>query len=319
MSQALVEYYELAKTSIEYHSKSQVLKGSPVLFRFLTKAFELRFLVANGDAGIEVTSDEVDQLEGLVIDVALTLVLKLNDATFRPFFIQLVDWASIGQKKNYAKSMPRAVTLFRFLKALCERLKSLVTKYMSYILELTSDLLQQPSTEDSWSALILSSILGALEKSFEFDQDGKLSTSHLLNNTDHCPEFWQSPSHFSAVAEPLLLQLGRPNGDLITEHVIPTITALASAVTSNEHYKTINAEILKLMRSESTATRLAAVKCERSLTDRLGEDWLVLLPEMLPFITELLEDDNEQVERETRAWIRVVEDVLGESLEGMLQ
>jgi U3 small nucleolar RNA-associated protein 10 len=169
-----VEYYELAKTSIEYHSKSQVLKGSPVLFRFLIKAFELRYLAMNGNTGVEVSSDEVDQLEDLVIDIALTLVLKLNDATFRPFFIQLVDWASIGQKKDYTDSLPRAVTLFRFLKALCGRLKSLVTKYMSYILELTSDLLQQPFTEDSQTALILPSILGALEKSFEHDQDGKL-------------------------------------------------------------------------------------------------------------------------------------------------
>jgi U3 small nucleolar RNA-associated protein 10 len=178
-SQALVEYYELAKTSIEYHSKSQVLKGSPVLFRFLIKAFELRYLVMTGDAGVKVSLDEVDQLEDLVIDVTLTLVLKLNDATFRPFFIQLVDWASFKQKKNYTGPMPRAVTLFRFLKTLCGRLKSLVTNYMSYILELTSDLLQQPFTEDSQTALMLSSILGALEKSFEHDQDGKSDCSEF--------------------------------------------------------------------------------------------------------------------------------------------
>lgn len=73
------------------------------------------------------------------------------------------------------------------------------------------------------------------------------------------------------------------------------------------------------MRSDSAAVRLTAVKCERSLTDRHGEDWLALLPEMLPFIVELLEDDDEMVEKETRTWIRSVEDILGESLEGMLQ
>jgi U3 small nucleolar RNA-associated protein 10 len=73
------------------------------------------------------------------------------------------------------------------------------------------------------------------------------------------------------------------------------------------------------MRADESATRLATVKCERSLTDRLGEDWLAMLPEMLPFITELLEDDEEAVEKETRLWIRSVEDILGESLEGMLQ
>jgi len=73
------------------------------------------------------------------------------------------------------------------------------------------------------------------------------------------------------------------------------------------------------MRSDDATVRLAAVKCERSLTERLGEEWLALLPEMLPVIAEVLEDDDEGVERETRAWIKGVEEVLGESLEGMLR
>ena len=40
---------------------------------------------------------------------------------------------------------------------------------------------------------------------------------------------------------------------------------------------------------------------------------------MLPFISELQEDDDETVERETLGWIRKIEDVLGESLTPMLQ
>jgi U3 small nucleolar RNA-associated protein 10 len=73
------------------------------------------------------------------------------------------------------------------------------------------------------------------------------------------------------------------------------------------------------MRSEHAHTRLATVLCEQSLTRRLGEEWLGLLPEMLPFISELMEDDDEGVERETQRWKNGMEEVLGESLEGMLQ
>ena len=65
--------------------------------------------------------------------------------------------------------------------------------------------------------------------------------------------------------------------------------------------------------------RLAAVKCEQELTDRLGEEWLSMLPEMLPFISELQEDDDEVVEKETHRWIVKIEGVLGESLDSMLQ
>ena len=76
--------------------------------------------------------------------------------------------------------------------------------------------------------------------------------------------------------------------------------------------------ILKNMRSDRAAVRLAAIQTERALTERLGEEWLVLLPEMLPFISEALEDDDEVVEKEVQMWIIGIERILGESLSPML-
>lgn len=134
-------------------------------------------------------------------------------------------------------------------------------------------------------------------------------------------DFWQAPSHFEAMAQPLLAQLAHSKDPSIREslNVIPSITGLAGAAASPEHHKALNSALLKLMRDEDTLIRLAAVRCEQNLTDKLGEDWLALLPEMLPFISELQEDDDEVVERETLSWIRQIEGILGESLEGMLQ
>ena len=72
------------------------------------------------------------------------------------------------------------------------------------------------------------------------------------------------------------------------------------------------------MRSDEPAVRLAAVQCEMSLTEKLGEEWLSMLPEMLPFISEAQEDDDERVEREVGRWIVKIEGILGESLDSML-
>ena len=81
----------------------------------------------------------------------------------------------------------------------------------------------------------------------------------------------------------------------------------------------MNSAILPYMRSESSAVRLAAVQCESALTERLGEEWLTLLPEMLPFISEALEDDDEGVDREGQRGGVGIEGILGESLNPMLQ
>lgn len=101
--------------------------------------------------------------------------------------------------------------------------------------------------------------------------------------------------------------------------IVPAITELASAADSATQNKELNSALLQHMRSENPLIRLAAVQCQESLTSRLGEEWLTLLPEILPFIVELQEDNNETVEHETRKWVTKIEETLGESLNPMLQ
>jgi U3 small nucleolar RNA-associated protein 10 len=102
---------------------------------------------------------------------------------------------------------------------------------------------------------------------------------------------------------PLLNLLTFPDTTAVTADVIPAITELAAASASSlDNHREMNAVLLKYMRNEEAHTRLATVLCEQSLTKRLGEEWLGLLPEMLPFISELREDDDEMVERWVRIW-----------------
>lgn len=136
-------------------------------------------------------------------------------------------------------------------------------------------------------------------------------------------DFWQAPSHFNSILPPLLSQLSEastllnPTPSLFSV-LNNTITELAVAVASTDHQKELNAAIMKHTRSDNPDVRLAAVKCEQSLTERLGEEWLGSLSEMLPFISELQQDDDETVERETLRWIKRMEQILGESLDPML-
>lgn len=180
-----------------------------------------------------------------------------------------------------------------------------MTGYSAYILEQAAFILQNVKPEGESEQLLLKALLQTLIASFNNDQD----------------DFWQNPTHFDAIMQPLLDQVTFANEPDIRDSldIVSAVTGLAGAAASPEHHKTLNSAILKLMRHDNELTRLAAVKCEQSLTEKLGEDWLALLPEMLPFISELQEDDDEDVERETTAWIRQMEGTLGESLEGMLQ
>ena len=97
--------------------------------------------------------------------------------------------------------------------------------------------------------------------------------------------------------------------------MVPALSELAVATDSPDNYK----DLLPLYElCVALGVELAALKAEQALTDRLGEEWLTLLPEMLPYISELMEDEDEMVERETRKWVKGIEDILGEKLDDML-
>lgn len=55
------------------------------------------------------------------------------------------------------------------------------------------------------------------------------------------------------------------------------------------------------------------------LVARLSEEYLVLLPETLPFLAELLEDAELAVESAAAALVRRLEELSGESLEQYLR
>ncbi|KAF2787947.1 U3 small nucleolar RNA-associated protein 10 [Melanomma pulvis-pyrius CBS 109.77] len=297
--EASQEQLDLILSTIESQTKSQLIKTSPTLFGLLLEVFDLRGAIDSRPGDESFDDDELEKLEDCFIESVLGMTLKLNDATFRPFFIQLVDLASTSSKLD----MSRSITFCKFLAAFFEKFKSIVTSYSSYIVEHIAHLLEYLSKGEGEPEL-RSAVLNALQKTFQHDQDG----------------FWQAPSHYGAIMPPLLKQLTINSPSEVTDSVIPAITDLAAASSSSvDNHREMSGVLLKYMRSEDAHTRLATVKCEQSLTQRLGEEWLGLLPEMLPFISELREDDDEMVERETQRWITMMEEILSEDLDAMLQ
>lgn len=286
---------------IDKHSKASVAKNVSNLSAIFLGALDLRRLEHAKGHTITVKLAEV---EDAVNDVALKMVYKLNDAAFRPVFSQLIEWSSSGLPKSDALgTVLRQQSVYGFLHKFFDNLKSIVTSYATYVLESAAKVLSDTNPKDAEQRELWKRVLTTLTKCFEHDQD----------------DFWQAPAHFSAVGPVLVEQLKHaPHMDL-TEVLIPAVVELAAAADSQEHQKELNTALLKHLRSETAAIRLAVVMCEQALVDKVGEEWLSMLPEMLPFISELQDDDDEVVDRETHRWIVKIEGVLGESLDSMLQ
>ncbi|KAF4550789.1 BP28CT (NUC211) domain-containing protein [Elsinoe fawcettii] len=284
-------------------TKPAMAKHHTAVLSVLKQTFDVRSRIAPANEEVDLGEAEIGVLDSHRDSIMMKAIMKLNDATFRPFFASLVEWAT--EESEEEPSTQRQLSLYNFLGTFFDTLKSLVTSYSSYIMEHASSALTSLSVTSKADRALLAKITAALTAAFTHDQD----------------DFWAAPSHFGKMYPALITQLQKSRSiakeDSIS--IIPTIVELASAASSQDHLKELNGELLKMMRSRETHVRLAAVKTERALTEKLGEDWLALLPEMLPIIGEVQEDADEGVEREVLAWIKGIEGVLGESLEGMLQ
>ncbi|RDH38322.1 U3 small nucleolar RNA-associated protein 10 [Aspergillus welwitschiae] len=304
--------------AIEKHPKSATVKNIAVLTSILFKAFDLRREQVSLDTQATFELSDVDEIEDIINEVTIKMIYKLNDTTFRPIFTKLLEWATTGVPKKDARgSLARLTTFYRFLQVFFGTLQSIVTGYSSYIIENVVSVLGKanPSNQDTKSLWLAT--MRMLKNSFEHDQD----------------EFWQSPSHLTVIAQPLISQLAHAKNSstasIVIAEAVPALTELAVAADSTDNHKELNTVLMRLLRpsagpsgktagGENPHTRLAALKAQQSLTEQLGEEWLALLPEMLPYISELMEDEDENVEREVRKWVKQIEDVLGERLDDML-
>ena len=74
-------------------------------------------------------------------------------------------------------------------------------------------------------------------------------------------------------------------------YLIPCLGQLAVAAGSDVRWKPLNHQILMHTRNENPLIRLVALKVLNELYERLGEEMLVLFPETIPFLAELMEGE----------------------------
>jgi U3 small nucleolar RNA-associated protein 10 len=102
--------------------------------------------------------------------------------------------------------------------------------------------------------------------------------------------------------------------------VSQTLTALAAAAGNEQLWKPLNYSLLQACGNGKRAeVRKTGVKSLLNIIQTLGEEYMVLLPECLPVLSELLEDEDESIIALAKECIHQGEELLGESLEDSLR
>ncbi|KAL3232571.1 U3 small nucleolar RNA-associated protein 10 [Nakaseomyces bracarensis] len=292
-------FLSLLEATVEKIDKKSATSQSPTFFKLLICLFEYRCYST-------FDKNTISRIEASAHTVANAYVLKMNDKVFRPLFVILVKWAFDGEgvRTESIDESERLIAFFKFFNKLQENLRGIITSYFTYLIEPTNELLKRFISGDFVDINLRRLVVNSLTSSFKYDRD----------------EYWQSSSRFELICPSLVDQL-RNIEPSIGKYLVKAIGSLAANNSSvDEHNQIMNKLLVEHMKSTcSSNEKLWAVKTVKLIYSKVGENWLVLLPQMVPIIAELLEDDNEEVESEVRGGlVRVMENVLGEPFDRYL-
>ncbi|ANZ75034.1 BA75_01910T0 [Komagataella pastoris] len=282
------------ESTIEKIDKRSAINQATSFMKFLFATFEYRTR-----SKFEINT--VNRIEASLFSSGIQYVMKLNDKTFRPIFASIGRWAFAGENAPHNLSeVDRLKAFFRFFNKMQDSLKGIITSYYSYILEDVIALLKRFSSGELVDLSLRRATLVSLISSFKYDQQ----------------EYWHSQARYDSVSKVLVDQLVNIEED-VGKQLVKALAFLAQDCSTDEHNKQLNDLLLKHLKSDcKSREKYWTIQAVQLIYKKVGENWLSLLPQLIPLIAELLEDDDEEVEMLVRSnLVGVIEGVLGEPLD----
>ncbi|WWC92888.1 uncharacterized protein L201_007850 [Kwoniella dendrophila CBS 6074] len=292
-------FFDLLRLTLKNATREELPSMMKNVFAFFLDVFDLRHRLQSR----KVDFTTINDIEESAIGSFLELVTKLNEATFKPLFIRLYDWAVIdladGKAIDDGRLIERKIVLLHVMMGLLVKFKNLLSPYMATLLPHIQELLlaySEGSIEDEQLHKLLLDVLG---KSFEVDEG----------------VYWTDQLYLQIL--PLLIsQISIFTSDsLSNESLMDCLTKLAgSASNSNSEnvLRRLNSSICLKTRSDDILTRLKSLKILNNIWENNLQDLISFVPETVSeFLTELLEDESKDIELLARKLLTTIESVTG--------
>lgn len=296
------------------------------LFSVVLRALDIR-----RSAPVGASEESLDVVEGKAVDACVALALKCTESEFLPFFLQCVEWAR-ARSGEADVTRTRLAALFRLAASLADELRAVFVPFFRHVLDLAAAALdvgadpssgkkkrrsagsEDLSANDIWRMRRWT--LAALRRCFQYDNVGFLD-SNRYNML------------YPLVVEQLKAKPPPSDSDeddydsfavegSFGYEVVGACASLLAAAPDDAHWKPLHRAILMCGRDDAARTRVLVVKTMNLVVDKLQEEYLVLLPEAIPFLAELTEDIEPEIERMTRKLTKRLSELSGEDLKTLM-
>ncbi|EDV59140.1 HEAT repeat-containing protein 1 homolog [Drosophila erecta] len=292
---------QLLLQSIRHNPAAQLLPVQDPLSELFLQALNFRQQVRGRGLQRQLVSD----VEAAISETFVTWILKLSETSFRPMYSRVHKWALESSSRE------TRLTYFLLTNRIAEALKSLFVLFASEFVEDSSRLLTEHNSIRPEFEVV------------EREDDVELLTA-ILNTLHHvflyCSEDFINDHRFNALMPPLVNQLENELvlGNESLQQVLSNCIAQLAVATNDVMWKQLNSQVLLKTRTPTPEVRILAFNSCVAIARKLGESYAPLLPETVPFIAELLEDEHQRVEKNTRSAVQELETILGEPVQKYL-
>ena len=299
----LTNLLSILEESLLHVDKSELLSSHKALNEILIHTLDFR-------TNVSTENEVISRVEEACGNVYVNFVLKLSERLFKPLYLQLREWAT-----NEESATQRLVPFYLLSYKLANKLKSIFSMYLIYFIENVVEVLTRTHSDTQLENQI-------------FSEDDEL-TCELLNKTLQCvesclkhdQEHVLTREYFDLLKHPLSSQLTNFTGgnetfqNRVTNYLIPCMTQFALRAEQVGMRKELTAEILIFSKNSSPKVRFASLLTLDSLFNHIKEGFLEVLPDAVPYLAELLEDESAEVEQQCQAVISTIENILGDSIQ----
>ena len=228
-----------------------------------------------------IDMDSVNQVEESIISAFLTIALRLSLEDFIPVYHKLVSLHMVGTNSQLT-------TMFNLTSKVASKLKSLFSFGVESCLVGVTNILKEERPAE-----LVSACLNSL-------------TMVMTYNKVEMITIVQYEQLVATLLSPLVLT---------SPSLSPCLVQLTISTPDDTNWKHLHYQLLLILRDSRASIRLMILSVlTKCVTDRT-DTYLPVLPDAVPFLQEILEDDDQTVEAACRDFIQHMETTFGQNLE----
>ncbi|KAK9825496.1 hypothetical protein WJX74_001182 [Apatococcus lobatus] len=330
---------EMLQTATEGMPTAVAAEHADSIFELLRQALDCR---QQQPAAVQ----DIGHIEQKAAQAFVSATLKLSEARFKPLFLRLLEWTS-SKSQSDGPSQERQTALFCVVIALTRRLRAVFVPYFRYMMDsIVAHLGGSPAAggddEDKPKKKKKRQSLTSVAADVA-SPNGALLCFRMIAALRHCAQHdtvdFLDEARFTRLLPLLVSQLGGSNapdgvsaaeaeaqdcaqdateGDRTAGAAVEALIRMVSAVKDQALWQMFNRQVLMATRKGDSGQKARALQVIIGFLKRAQEEYLVLLPESLPFLAELLEVPDHSVSSLAQEILRQLEEISGESLDQYL-